>query len=102
LPGTTIDWQGLLIALAVMDLPVIATDRYIKRKYYRRHPGRFALGGFLIVAWMLVGPAVADWVTPHFNIGGVWQYAVLLLAIFGLALAYSKIVMTVTGDPARD
>src|SRR4051812_7878919 len=81
LPGTSIDWGGLLIAIAVIDLPVIGIDRYMRRvggkNGHARHLGRWGMGFALMTAWILGGPAVADWVTPHFNIGGVWQYVVL-------------------------
>jgi hypothetical protein len=102
LPGTTIDWKGLLIAIAVMDLPVIGTDRYLDRVVRPRHPGLFALGGCLIVVWVFVGPAIADWVTPHFNIGGAWQYVVLVVVNFGLGFAYWKILTIVAPVPDLD
>jgi hypothetical protein len=102
LPGTTIDWQGLLIAIAVMCLPVIAIDRFVKR-WQHTHPGRFLLGGLLIFpVWTLLGPGIADWVTPHFDIGGIWQYAVLLLVDFGLAMAYWKMLTTIAPIPDPD
>lgn len=99
LPGTTIDGQGLLIAIAVIDLPTIITDRYIAR-WQGSNPLRFMLGGlFIFPVWMLASPAIADWVTPHFNIGGIWQYAALVLLDIGLAAAYSKIITTFVADP---
>ena len=105
LPGTTIDWRGLLIAIAVIDLPMIGIDWYLrsagrKKDDYGqlRHPGRWGLGAALAMVWWLVGLAVADWGSAHFNIGGVWQYVVLWLFIFGVNYAYWKIVTTVTPD----
>jgi hypothetical protein len=99
LPGTTIDWQGLLIAVAVIDLPPVGVDWYLRRdsgkQGHPQHLGRWGFGFLLLTGWLLGGLAVADWVTPHFDIGGVWQYVVLWLVIFCLQLAYWKIVTTV-------
>ena len=106
LPGTTVAWQGLLIAIAVIDLPLPGIDWYIRRASgkpgHPRHMGRAAMGFVLLTVWVLVGPAVADWVTPHFNIGGVWQYLVLWLVILGLGFAYWKVVTALTRDPQLD
>ena len=107
LPGTTIDGQGLLIAVAIIDLPLIGAERYLravggKKHGHVKHPGHWGMGFAFGTVWWLGGPAVADWVTPHFNIGGVWQYVVLWLVIFGLGYAYWKIVTTLTPDPDLD
>jgi hypothetical protein len=48
--------------------------------------------------WILGGLAFADWVTPHPNIGGLWQYVVLWLIIFGLNMAYAGIFMAAIRD----
>jgi hypothetical protein len=103
LPGTTIDWQGLLIAVAVIDLPPQGIDWYLRRVSGKQGnpeapPRGWALGFLLMTVWIVGGLAIADWGTPHFNIGGVWQYVVLWLVIFGLNGAYWKIVTTVTHD----
>jgi hypothetical protein len=55
-----------------------------------------------LTVWVFVGPAVADWVTPHFNIGGVVQYVVLWLVILLLGLAYWRAVTALTHDPKVD
>src|SRR3954467_506450 len=106
LPQTTIDWQGLLIAIAVIDLPLIGIDRYMRavggKHGHVRHLGRWGIGFAFMTLWLLGGPAVADWVTPHFNIAGVWQYVVLWLVIFGLGHAYWKIVEATTRGPDTD
>jgi hypothetical protein len=106
LPGTTIDWRGVLIAIAVIDLPLIGIDRYILRvggKHGRpRRLGRGAVALIALTVWVFVGPAVADWVTPHFNIGGVVQYVVLWLVILLLGLAYWRAVTALTHDPKVD
>jgi hypothetical protein len=103
LPGTTLDWRGLLIAVAVIDLPLIGFDRLLRtiggKQDDLEHPGRWGMGFAVAIVWWIVGLAVADWVTPHFNIGGVWQYVVIWLVIFGLNHSYWKIVTTVTPDP---
>jgi hypothetical protein len=106
LPGTTIDWRGLLIAVAVIDLPPTGIDWYLRRNSemhgHPQHLGRWGLGFLLLTGWVLGGLAVADWITPHFDIGGVWQYAVLWLVIFCLGFAYWKIVTTVVPDSDLD
>jgi hypothetical protein len=95
-----------LITIAVVDLPVIGIDRYMLsasgKHGHPRHLGRWGVGFVLMTVWILGGLAVADWVTPHFNIGGVWQYVVLWLVIFGLQMAYWKIVTATTRDPDGD
>jgi hypothetical protein len=106
LPGTTIDWRGLLVAVAVIDLPPTGIDWYLHRtsgKHGRpQYLRRWGLGFLLLTGWLLGGLAVADWVTPHFDIGGVWEYVVLWLVIFCLGLAYWTIVTTVAPESDLD
>jgi hypothetical protein len=57
--------------------------------------GRWSIGFVLLTIWILGGPAIADWATPHFNVGGVWQYPVLLTITFVVAGAYWQFVQAV-------
>ena len=100
LPGFSMNWRGFLIAVGVISLPPNAISRFTDSAT-GRHTGRplasFGIGflGFLAAsAWTFAGPAIADWLTPDFNIGGVWQYLVLVAVLFLVAGLFSGIVLT--------
>jgi hypothetical protein len=86
-PGTTMSWRGFLIAFAVIEggdslLTEGAVNRY-------RDSGRTAslfVALCVLTVWFFAGPLVADRATPDFNIGGWWQYFVLLAVIFGIGI----------------
>jgi hypothetical protein len=97
-PGIDVNWRGLLIAVAIIALPGQAMELYLDRmsgKYTGRKPrlGRWATGFLGSTVWMVASPAVADWVTPDFNIAGAWQYLLLLSILLLVAIAYWRIVL---------
>jgi dipeptide/tripeptide permease len=105
-PGVSLNWIGLLIAVALISVPPIAIGEYLDRprvRYTEREPhlGRLTTVIFLFLFWMVLAPAVADEVTPDFNIGGVWQYVVLLALLYLTGFAAGRFVQTGTALLAR-
>jgi hypothetical protein len=84
LPGATLNRWGLLIATAVIALPQGALDLYLTNE---KRLGRWGTAFTSAAIWLLVGPAVADSATTEFNVGGLWQYVVLVVVLFGVAFA---------------
>src|SRR5947209_18905714 len=83
IPGMTMNWRGFLIALAIMAVPTGLLQDYTVNAAWsatggRERPYATMAGIFAALIWSAAGPLVADWVTPDFNIGGWWQYVVLL------------------------
>jgi hypothetical protein len=98
--------QGLVIATAIVGLPQVALGLYMdsnSSKYRQRESrlGRWAAGFTLATIWIFAGPALADWATPDFNIGGLWQYAVLIVVLFALAFALWRLFKLGTHIVAR-
>jgi hypothetical protein len=90
LPGFSMNWRGFLIAVGVISLPQNAISRFMDsatEKDSGRPPrvARFGIGFLSAGVWIFASPAIADWLTPDFNIGGVWQYLVLVAALFLVA-----------------
>jgi hypothetical protein len=95
-PGMTMNWQGFLIALAIMAGPTALLQDYTINAAWsatggRERPGATMTGIFATIIWGVAGPLVADWATPNFNIGGWWQYVVLLALAFALSSLYSQV-----------
>ena len=82
--GATLSGTGFIIGLAVIQAPLIAWVAYLDRPRVRHdpHAARWVSVLFLGFMWLFVGPIVADQLTPDFNIGGFWQYLVLISLIF--------------------
>ena len=98
-PGVSLNWIGLLTAVALISVPSIAVGEYLDRprvRYTEREPhlGRWTTVLFLFLLWMVFAPAVADQVTPDFNIGGIWQYVVLLALLYLTGFAAGRFVQT--------
>jgi hypothetical protein len=94
LPGASMNRRGFLIALGIISLPQCGLGLYLDRPAgtYTGRLGRFGFGIFLLCVWIFAGPAVADWATPDFNIGGLWQYIVLVGVLFAVGFAVWRIV----------
>ena len=81
-------WQGFGFAFVIIAVPDILLNIYSDRalKNYRAD-GRVAGGcatGFALIVWLFAGLLIADWATPDFDIGGWWQYFVLLAFDFAV------------------
>jgi hypothetical protein len=92
------DWRGLLIALAVIDGPSIGLGSHMDSAAAEWTmtrdpitPYGVALGVSFLFPWIFISPALADWITPHFDVGGVWQYLVLLAVLFLTAMTYWRL-----------
>jgi hypothetical protein len=87
LPGVArINGNGLLVATAVVAAPPSLFSYLEKASSRRRLRLVFGLSGFL---WVVAGLAVADWVTPNFDIAGVWEYCALWLVVLSVQIALS-------------
>ena len=91
--GTTMNWQGFLIALAIIAGPEALFGSYTVSGAYAAKNDAERLRGFMTgcsaaLVWTFAGPLVADWATPDFNIGGWWQYFVLLAVMVAVGRLY--------------
>ena len=88
-PGATMSWRGFLIALVIIEGPELLFGAYVLA--YGTSGNRQQLVGCAAgLIWPFVGPLVADWATPEFDIGGWWQYFVLLALIHGVAALLAR------------
>jgi hypothetical protein len=87
-PGATVHWPGLVIAVAVISVPLIAVGIYLDSSRARH----WAVGFLVALLWLFCAPAVADRVTPDFNISGVWQYLIVLAVLYLSGFAGWRIV----------
>jgi hypothetical protein len=97
LSGMTMNWQGFLIALAIMAVPAGLMQDYAITTAWpatqggRERPYATMAGIFAMLIWAVAGPLIADWATPDFNIGGWWQYVVLVALSYALSTLYSRV-----------
>ena len=83
---------GILVGAAILELVPWGSDLLFKRSVARMRSaatpeehGEAALTGLMIVVfdgvWIVAGVAVADWLTPSFNLSGFWPYVGTVAAV---------------------
>lgn len=84
--------RGVVTAAAILELGPFGSNLVLNRSARRvrvattsQERGANILAGLAAVAfggaWLIVGVAIADWLTPGFNIDGVWAYIGTLAAV---------------------
>jgi hypothetical protein len=93
--GVTVSPSGLVVAVAVYCLPLIVVFPLLRREASwfstasegERMSGRLYAApalAFLSLVWIPVAPLIADWVSPGFNIAGIWPYLGTLAALMAV------------------
>ena len=87
-PGISLTWAGLPIAVAVISGPLIAIGEYLDWPRAQHWGTAFLLA----LLWVSIAPAVVEAITPDLHIAGVWQYLVLLAVLYLSATSLGRLL----------